>query len=58
MRFSALVIIGDKNGMVGYGTGKPIEVPIAIRKALKDAKNNLVKVKMDKHGSLFPKVVP
>ena len=57
MRFSALVIIGDKNGMVGYGTGKSIEVPIAIRKALKDAKNNLVKVKMNKNGSLFHEVI-
>ncbi|MGL5640326.1 MAG: 30S ribosomal protein S5 [Mycoplasmoidaceae bacterium] len=57
MRFSALVIIGDKNGLVGYGTGKSIEVPIAIRKALKDAKNNMVKVKMNKNGSLFHEVI-
>ncbi|MGL4647181.1 MAG: 30S ribosomal protein S5 [Mycoplasmoidaceae bacterium] len=57
MRFSALVIIGDKNGMVGYGIGKSIEVPVAIRKALKDAKNNMVKVKITKGGSLFHEVL-
>ncbi len=57
MRFSALVIIGDKNGIVGYGKGKSIEVPVAIRKALKNAKNNLRKVKINKNGTLFHEVV-
>ncbi len=57
MRFSALVIIGDKNGIVGYGKGKSIEVPVAIRKALKNAKNNLRKVKINKNGTLYHEVV-
>ncbi len=57
MRFSALVIIGDKNGTVGYGKGKSIEVPVAIRKALKDAKNNLRKVKINKNGTLYHEVI-
>jgi len=42
--FSALVITGDSNGHVGYGTGKANEVPEALRKASEEAKRNLVKV--------------
>src|SRR5689334_25231257 len=45
-RFSALVVVGDKNGHVGFGTGKGQEVPDAIRKAIEDAKKNLVEVPM------------
>lgn len=44
MSFSALVVVGDKNGHVGIGTGKAIEVPGAIRKAVKDAEGKLIKV--------------
>jgi small subunit ribosomal protein S5 len=45
-RFAALVVVGDKNGHVGFGTGKAQEVPEAIRKAIEDAKKNLVEVPM------------
>ncbi|KPC97838.1 30S ribosomal protein S5 [Geobacillus sp. BCO2] len=44
LRFSALVVVGDKNGHVGFGTGKAQEVPEAIRKAIEDAKKNLIEV--------------
>ncbi|MBD8007234.1 30S ribosomal protein S5 [Bacillus norwichensis] len=43
-RFTALVVVGDKNGHVGFGTGKAQEVPEAIRKAIEDAKKNMVNV--------------
>ena len=43
-RFSALVVVGDKNGHVGFGTCKAQEVPEAIRKAVEDAKKNLIEV--------------
>lgn len=45
-RFAALVVVGDKNGHVGFGTGKAQEVPEAIRKAVEDAKKNLIEVPM------------
>jgi small subunit ribosomal protein S5 len=44
LSFSALVVIGDEGGHVGYGNGKAKEVPQAIRKAIEAAKKNLVKV--------------
>lgn len=43
-RFSALVVVGDRNGHVGFGTGKAQEVPEAIKKAVDDAKKNLITV--------------
>lgn len=43
-RFAAVVVVGDRNGHVGFGTGKAQEVPDAIRKAVDDAKKNLIKV--------------
>lgn len=44
-RFSVLVVVGDEAGHVGVGTGKSIEIPEAIRKAIEDAKKNIVEVK-------------
>ncbi|OEF97922.1 30S ribosomal protein S5 [Desulfuribacillus alkaliarsenatis] len=42
--FSALVVVGDGNGVVGVGLGKAKEVPESIRKAIEDAKKNLIRV--------------
>ena len=44
MRFSALIVIGDKKGRVGVGMGKAVEIPEAIRKASEAAKKNLVTI--------------
>ena len=46
MKFSALIVVGDGNGHVGAGIGKAAEVPEAIRKAIEDAKKNLVKINL------------
>ena len=43
-RFSAVVVVGDENGHVGVGNGKAAEVPDAIKKAIEEAKKNLVEV--------------
>ena len=43
-RFAALVVVGDENGHVGIGSGKAMEVPDAIRKAVEDGKKNLIRV--------------
>ncbi len=43
-RFSAVVVVGDENGHIGVGNGKAAEVPDAIKKAIQDAKKNLVEV--------------
>ena len=44
MKFSALVVVGNGNGIVGFGLGKSSEVPDAIRKGIADAKKNLKKI--------------
>ena len=54
-KFSALVVVGDGNGTVGFGIGKSGEVPDAIRKGIEDAKKNLIKVSLK--GTTFPHVV-
>lgn len=51
-RFAALVVVGDKKGKVGFGTGKAKEVPDAIKKAIKDARAKMMKVKMVKDGTI------
>ena len=52
MKFSALVVVGDGKGTVGFGTGKAAEVPDAICKGIEDAKKNLVKISMK--GTTIP----
>jgi len=52
MKFSALVVVGDGNGTVGFGLGKSGEVPDAIRKGIEDAKKNLIKISLK--GTTIP----
>ncbi|MBS1813013.1 MAG: 30S ribosomal protein S5 [Acidobacteria bacterium] len=52
MSFAALVVVGDQNGVVGFGTGKAKEVPQAIRKGIEAAKRNLRRVPLA--GSTLP----
>ena len=50
--FSALVVVGDGNGKVGFGLGKALEVPSAIKKGIESAKRNMIKVPISANGSL------
>ena len=46
-RFAAVMVVGDGNGHVGYGIGKAAEVPEAVRKAIEDAKKNMIEVSIN-----------
>lgn len=52
MRFTALVVVGDKNGHVGVGLGKAAEVPEAIRKGKEDAMKKMISLPLDANGSV------
>jgi len=52
MKFSALMVVGDGKGKVGFGLGKAAEVPEAIRKGIEDAKKNMITVSMS--GTTIP----
>ena len=52
MKFTALIVVGDGKGTIGFGQGKAAEVPDAIRKGIEDAKKHLVKVSLK--GTTIP----
>ncbi|MDE6876173.1 MAG: 30S ribosomal protein S5 [Lachnospiraceae bacterium] len=52
MRFTALVVVGDRNGHVGAGLGKAAEIPEAIRKGKEDAIKKLIELPLDENGSV------
>ena len=54
MSFTALTVVGDGNGKVGYGRGKAKEVPVAIQKALDEAKKSLVNVELNGNTIWYP----
>lgn len=54
MSFAALTVVGDGKGKVGIGRGKSREVPVAIQKAMEDAKRNMVSVSLDRDTLWYP----
>src|SRR4026207_974495 len=57
LSFSALVVVGDGNGFVGYGMGKAREVSSAIKKGVEAAKKNIVRVPITEKGSTIPHAI-
>ena len=57
MNLTALVVVGDGNGNVGVGMGKSLEVPVAIRKGVEDAKKNMFKVPLTSEGTLLHDII-
>jgi small subunit ribosomal protein S5 len=55
LSFSALVVVGDQNGLVGYGMGKAKEVPLAIKKGVEQARKNLIRVPLK--GRTIPHLI-
>ena len=55
--FAAIMIVGDSNGRVGYGTGKAKEVPEAVRKATENAKTKMMRVHLKENRTLYHDVV-
>lgn len=55
--FSALVVVGDGRGKVGFGLGKALEVPSAIKKGIESAKRNMIKVAVTPNGTIPHPVV-
>ncbi len=56
-RFTALVVVGDRNGHVGAGLGKATEIPEAIRKGKEDAMKHLVEVAVDENSSITHDII-
>ena len=54
LSFSALVVVGDGHGVVGFGVGKAKEVPSAIKKGIEAAKKNLIRVPLQGHDDSAP----
>lgn len=52
--FTALTVVGDGNGKVGFGRGKAKEVPVAIQKAMEQARRNMITVELDAGTIQFP----
>ena len=50
--FSALVVVGDGRGKVGFGLGKALEVPSAVKKGIESAKRNMIKVSVTPNGTI------
>tara|TARA_B100000575_G_scaffold260182_1_gene232930 strand:- start:6673 stop:7197 length:525 start_codon:yes stop_codon:yes gene_type:complete len=55
--FNAIVVVGDRNGVVGHGLGKANEVSDAIQKGFDNAKKNLIRIPLTKSGSIYHPVI-